>query len=117
MNYWRAPGDESNPDLAPKFISAASGNVTDLYNAADKFVEKADYIKLRDVSLSYNLPSKWIDRTPLRYIRVTGQVLNAWRWAANSHNLDPEVWAGYSLAPSRGTLAPVVYNLGVSVGL
>lgn len=117
LNYWRKPGDENNPELAPAFTTAASGNVSDIYNAANKFVEKADYIKLRDVSLSYALPKKWIDPISLRSVRVTAQVLNAWRWAANSQNLDPEVWNGYGLATSRGVLAPVTYNFGISVGL
>ena len=118
LDYWKNPGDESNPDLAPAFISAASINVSDIYNAAHKFVQKADYIKLRDISLSYNFPGKWIAPTKLSYIRLTAQVLNAWRWAANKDNLDPEVWVGYSTvtSPNRGVLAPVVYNLGVSVG-
>ncbi|MGE8377654.1 MAG: SusC/RagA family TonB-linked outer membrane protein [Sphingobacterium sp.] len=118
LNYWKKPGDENNPDIAPAFISAASGNISDIYNAAHKFVQKADYIKLRDVSLSYNFPGKWIAPTKLSYIRLTGQILNAWRWAANKDNLDPEVWTGFSSvsSPSRGVLAPVVYNLGVSVG-
>jgi len=123
LNYWKKPGDENNPDIAPAFISAASGNISDIYNAAHKFVQKADYIKLRDISLSYNFPSKWIAPTKLSYIRLTGQVLNAWRWAANKENLDPEAWVGYTTAtstnmsgPSRGITAPVVYNLGVSVG-
>lgn len=117
LNYWKNPGDEANLDIAPRFISGASGNVTDIYTAGSRFVESADYIKLRDISLSYNLPIKWIEKTPLRYVRATGQVLNAWRWAANSHNLDPEVWSGYSLSPSRGVLAPVSYNFGLSVGI
>ncbi len=117
LNYWKKPGDEQNPDLAPAFLSGASGNVTDLYNAADKFVEKADYIKLRDVSLSYTLPKAWLGRTPIRHVRLTGQILNAWRWTANSHNLDPEVWSGYSLVSTRGVLAPVTYNFGLSIGI
>ena len=117
LNYWKKPGDEANPDLAPAFISGASGNVTDIYNAATKFVERADYIKLRDISLSYTLPQQILGRTPIRHVRITGQILNAWRWAANSHNLDPEVWNGYGLAPARGVLAPVTYNFGLSIGI
>jgi TonB-linked SusC/RagA family outer membrane protein len=118
LNYWKNPGDESNPDIVPAFVSAASGNISDIFNAAHKFVQKADYIKLRDISLSYNLPAQWIAPTKLSYVRLTGQVLNAWRWVANKDNLDPEVWAGYSTvtSPSRGIQAPIIYNLGVSVG-
>ncbi|KKO88740.1 hypothetical protein AAW12_21240 [Sphingobacterium sp. Ag1] len=118
LNYWKNPGDESNPDIAPAFVSAASGNISDIFNAAHKFVQKADYIKLRDISLSYSLPAQWIAPTKLSYVRLTGQVLNAWRWVANKDNLDPEVWAGFSTvtSPSRGIQAPTIYNLGVSVG-
>lgn len=132
LDYWKQPGDEANLDIAPRFMSAASGSVTDLYAAGNRFVERADYIKLRDISLSYNLPSKLVAKTPLRYVRITGQVMNAWRWTANKHNLDPEAWAGYgairsdvnkpkevrvSEVPSRGLLSPVGYNFGVSIGL
>lgn len=132
LNYWKNPGDEADPNISPRFMSAASGSITDIYTAASRFVERADYIKLRDISLSYNLPSKLIAKTPLRYIRVTGQIMNAWRWAANSHHIDPEVWFGYGTtppdvvlpegtrvpsAPSRGVLAPVTYNFGLSIGI
>lgn len=127
LNYWKKPGDESNPDIAPKFVSAASGNISDIYNAAQRFIEKADYLKLRDISLSYTLPKQWVERTKLSYIRITGQVQNPWRWTANSDNLDPEAWSGYAMytdasnkkitIPTRGVLTPAVYNLGISVGL
>lgn len=118
LNYWKNPGDEKDPDIGPAFKSAASGDVTDIYNAAHRFVQKADYIKLRDISLSYSLPERLVRPISLQYIRLTAQVLNAWRWAANKDNLDPEVWNGYSgtASPSRGILAPTVYNIGLSVG-
>lgn len=128
LNYWKQPGDElKNPEMAPKFVSAASGNMSDIYNSAQLFIQKADYIKLRDVSLSYTLPQEWIARTKLNHVRITGQIQNVWRWAANKDNLDPEVWSGYSMfndaqnklitIPTRGVLTPTIYNLGISVGL
>ncbi|WP_081643229.1 SusC/RagA family TonB-linked outer membrane protein [Sphingobacterium paucimobilis] len=132
LNYWRNPGDEVDADIAPRYMAGASNTVTDIYSAGDRFVESADYIKLRDISLSYNLPAKLVEKTPLRYVRITGQVMNAWRWAANKHNIDPEVWFGYGRtpnnlklpegyrppdSPTRGVLAPVTYSFGVSVGL
>ncbi|AIM37144.1 hypothetical protein KO02_10925 [Sphingobacterium sp. ML3W] len=123
LNYWKVPGDElKNPEMAPKFISAASGNISDIYSAANIFVQKADYIKLRDVSISYTLPRQWVSKANLNFVRVTGQIQNLWRWTANSDNLDSEVWSGFNgvsslTSPSRGVLTPIVYNLGLSVGL
>lgn len=116
--YWKKPGDESNPELAPAYKTNALSTMQDIYNAADKFVEKADYIKLRDISLSYSFAKSTLHRTPFQYLRITGQIVNPWRWAANSKNLDPEVWHGYtSTLKSRGVVQPAMYNIGVSIGL
>jgi hypothetical protein len=128
LNYWKEPGDElKNPEMAPKFVSGASGNMSDIYNSAQLFIQKADYVKLRDISLSYTLPQEWIGKAKLSHVRITGQIQNVWRWAANKDNLDPEVWSGYSMfndmqnklitIPTRGVLTPTIYNLGISVGL
>ncbi len=118
LQYWKKPGDEANPDLSPAYKTNALSTMQDIYLAADKFVEKADYIKLRDISLSYDIPKYTLEKFRINHLRITGQIVNPWRWAANSKNLDPEVWHGYiSTLKSRGTLQPTVYNLGVSIGI
>ena len=118
LNYWKKSGDENDPNLAPAYKLGASAAIQDLYNAADKFVEKGDYIKLRDLSLSYELPKDLIGKAKFTHIRITGQIINPWRWAANSQNLDPEAWYGYSSSnKTRGVLQPTIYNFGVSIGM
>lgn len=114
-NFWTKPGDELDPEKAPAFKQGASANMKNIWVSADKHIEKADYIKLRDISLSYTLPSKILDRYKVSQARVTAQVQNPWRWSANSEGLDPEVWNGTSTSPTRGTLSPTTYTLGVSL--
>jgi hypothetical protein len=54
LNYWKKPGDESIPGIAPGFTSAASSVITNIWEAGNQGIQKADYIKLRDITLSYN---------------------------------------------------------------
>jgi TonB-linked SusC/RagA family outer membrane protein len=114
-NFWQKPGDELDPSKAPAYKANASANMKNIWYTADKHVEKADYIKLRDISIGYELPEKLIRKYGMSNMRVSGQVQNAWRWAANSQGLDPEVWNGSSLSPSRGLLPPTTYTLGLSL--
>ena len=44
--------------------------------AADKHVQKGDYIKLRDVSLTYNFSKQLISRVGLSSLSVTLQAQN-----------------------------------------
>lgn len=116
LNYWKKPGDEQNPDLAPAYFSGASTTTTAIWDAADSHISKATYIKLRDVTLSYNLPSALLKRAYIQSARLSFQVQNVWRWSANKQNLDPEVWNGTALsAINRGQLVPPSYTIGVNV--
>nr|WP_295873183.1 SusC/RagA family TonB-linked outer membrane protein [uncultured Chitinophaga sp.] len=115
LNYWKKPGDEQNPDLAPAYFSGASTTTTTLWDGADKHISKASYIKLRDVTLSYNLPSTLLKKAYIQSMRLSFQVQNVWRWSANKQNLDPEVWNGTIINATRGSLVPPSYTIGVNV--
>ncbi|NLR64485.1 SusC/RagA family TonB-linked outer membrane protein [Chitinophaga varians] len=116
LNYWKKPGDEQNPDLAPAYFSGASTTTTAIWDAADNHISKASYIKLRDVTLSYNLPLSLLKKAYIQSARLSFQVQNVWRWSANKQNLDPEVWNGTAFSSlTRGQLVPPSYTIGVNV--
>lgn len=123
LNYWRKPGDELIPGVAPAFKTAASSSITNIWEAGNHGVQKADYIKLRDITLSYNLANDFLKRNHVQRLRLSFQVQNAWRWSANRQNLDPEMWMGANVSsstskdfppPSRGNLLPPTYTFGLS---
>lgn len=122
LNYWKKPGDESIPGIAPGFTSAASSVITNIWEAGNQGIQKADYIKLRDITLSYNLANEFLKRNHVQRLRLSLQVQNAWRWSANKQNLDPEVWLGTTNSsatnplspPTRGMLLPPTYTFGLS---
>ncbi|WP_164714126.1 SusC/RagA family TonB-linked outer membrane protein [Chitinophaga rhizosphaerae] len=117
LNYWRQPGDENNPDMAPAYYASAPTNSTLIWNAADKHISKASFIKLRDITLGYNLPSALLKKYKVQGLRLMMQVQNAWRWSANPQDLDAEVWNGTTLQnyPTRGTLVPTSYTFGLNL--
>lgn len=117
LNFWRNPGDENDPDMAPIFLYGKSNNSSSypLWQYADKHIQKGDYIKLRDLSLGYTFPKVWLKKCYVQNLRLSLQIQNLWYWAANDKNLDPEVWSGTSGSPARGKHIPATYTLGVSL--
>ncbi|SEW51571.1 SusC/RagA family TonB-linked outer membrane protein [Chitinophaga arvensicola] len=114
---WRKPGDEADRSMAPAYQQGADAVLTNIWDAADMHMQKADFIKLRDITLGYELPSGLIGRAGISGARLSLQVQNAWRWAANSQGLDPEVWSGTTLSTGRGILPPPNYTIGLNIQL
>lgn len=115
MDSWKNPGDEADTNMAPAFNYLGVSNVGDFWKAADIHVKRADYIKLRDLTLTYNLPSSLLRKAFIRHASVNFQCQNLWTWSAAGAKLDPEVWSGTSLSPSRGSQAPRSYTIGLSL--
>jgi TonB-linked SusC/RagA family outer membrane protein len=119
---WRNPGDEKNT-VYPRL--SASTSDPQYFPFSDFLAEDASYIKLRDVSVSYTLPT---NRGLLKRVGVTNakayvQGRNLWYWAANSDKRDPET-AELNTAGSSGStleqgytsfqLTPEIY-VGLSI--
>lgn len=60
------------------------------YLITEKFIQKADFIKLRSVSLGYNLPSELVSRTPFNSVNLSVIGSNLWRIYNTADNIDPE---------------------------
>lgn len=115
-NFWRQPGDENNPDIGPAYKPGVSSSLAYIWYAADKHIQKADYVKLRDLSLSYYFPKQLISKAKISDLRVIFQAQNIWRWSANKNNLDPEVWTSPQLTyASRGTAIPPTFTFGLNI--
>ena len=80
QTYWQKEGDQT--DLA------AIG-MADNYSVRSR-IEKVNYLRLKTLSLGYNVPAKVLKRSGLSGIRVffTGENLFLW---TNYSGLDPEV--------------------------
>ena len=90
---WRQPGDENITDI-PSYEANTKTSTTrrdiSLYRFSDQQVLDASYIKLRNLSLAYALPSGICDRLSAENIKIRFQVSNLFYWAANHQGIDPE---------------------------
>lgn len=116
MNFWKEAGDEKDSSKSPAYNPGAGMNIRYLWQAADKHIQKADYIKLRQVSLSYDVPSFLLDKIKLTSLTLIFQAENIWKWTKNKNNLDPEVWRSTSLDYiNRGTAISPTYTFGLNL--
>lgn len=65
----------------------------------------ASYTKLREVTLGYSLPKKYVDRLPIYGARLSLTGRNLFLWTDNPH-FDPE-----TVSVSGGTLQPGIENM------
>lgn len=116
MNYWKSPADNNNPNINPAFMFGSQvRNAEDIWRAADKHAQRGDFIKLRDLTLGYTIPNRLVKKYNIQNARVNVQLQNIWWWAANKSDLDPEVWSGNSMSPTRGTVYPTNVTVGLSL--
>lgn len=117
LNVWKKPGDEKNPNTTPAFTGAyVYPEDTHQWAAADKHVVKADYIKLRDLSLSYQFDNSWVQRLHIDSFKLSFQIQNLLTWEANDKGLDPEAMTtqGYGWGV-RSLPQPTTYTIGVAI--
>ena len=84
---WQKPGDE-NTTIYP----ALKGWNMDMfyYPYIDKLIGNASYMKLRDVTLTYNVPARWTKVIGMSDAKVYFQARNLFRITASGCDIDPE---------------------------
>lgn len=97
-NRWINSGDEANTDV-PVIVSTRTNTDTpnlnyayNAYNFSDVRIAKGDFIRLKEVSLSYNLPSKWVKAMKLSNMSIKLQATNLMLLYSDSklNGADPE---------------------------
>lgn len=100
FNYWQQPGDTG---VLPSPLYATDDS--SIMDNSDRFLERGDYIRMRNVTLSYTFPSKSLERTPINSLRVYFQGQNLLTFSKFWG--DPEVGISSSETVSFGeTVAP-----------
>ncbi|MES2827371.1 MAG: SusC/RagA family TonB-linked outer membrane protein [Bacteroidota bacterium] len=90
---WKVPGDESRTNI-PSYVSSMGTSFSrrnlNYYQYADINVVSASYIKLRDITLSYQVPSKFLQAIKVESFNIFVQSGNYMVWKANKFDIDPE---------------------------
>ncbi|ULQ55105.1 TonB-dependent receptor [Flavihumibacter rivuli] len=99
LNYWKQPGD------IVKYPSPNSATAYQTFDT-DKYLQKGDYLRLRNLTLAYNLPSNILNRIKMQRLRfyVQGQNL----FTVTNFYGDPEVGLAngesFNVRPGLATL-------------
>ncbi|PXY39145.1 SusC/RagA family TonB-linked outer membrane protein [Flavobacterium cheongpyeongense] len=101
-------------DLAENIRSYA-GTISSQWRNSDVNVVDGDYIKLRNISLGYNLPKTFANKIKMESAKFTFQVNNIWYWSAAGNRIDPEVYSANS--GIRNLPLPKTYLFGFNLTL
>ncbi|WP_081164789.1 SusC/RagA family TonB-linked outer membrane protein [Niastella populi] len=93
LNRWRNPGDEAFTDIPPYLTNASpNSGLTNLeyFTRGDINFVDASFVKLRDITLFYDLPRNLINKVHAQGITLRVQMSNILVWKANKYGIDPE---------------------------
>lgn len=104
LKEWQKPGDVT--DVPSPF--------NDFKSETTRFVESGDFLRLRNVTLSYNIPAPLLSSLKIRSLRVfaQGQNLHVWH---NFQGFDPEVADGLLGGAQYPQLKTVTFGLNLGL--
>lgn len=120
-NVWKKPGDEQNAGTAPAYTGKEIYTEDrQAWQNTDASILRGDVIKLRDLTLSYQLPTEWLKPIHAQSARIVLQGQNLFTMGLNRLGVNPENYstlgyglygaAAYTYTPSR------VFSAGFSIG-
>ena len=119
QNRWIIPGDENITDVPVILTTRQTAKNASLayaynaYNYSTVRVADGSFIRLKEISLSYDLPSRWISSTGIKSISAKVQATNLLLLYADKklNGQDPEFFR------SGGVSAPVPKQLTFTLKL
>ncbi len=95
-NYWRpvdaANGDYTcaNPNAEFPRIYDEYGNMGSNYRQSDRYLSDASYLRIKNLTFSYNFPKAWINKISLSSLKAFVSVENLATFTSLPKGIDPE---------------------------
>ncbi|MDB5199203.1 MAG: TonB-dependent receptor [Chitinophagaceae bacterium] len=106
-NRWQKPGDQTN---IPK--SSNSYAYYSAYSLSSANFFNTSYFRIKNISLSYAPPAKWLKRNKIQQLRIYLQGQNLFTfWNKNVPIYDPEAGAGTNIPPMKTLIAGIQITL------
>ena len=98
-------------------MSASSSNANN--RMSDRFIEDGSFLRVQNISLSYTLPERWVERLFMKNVRVYTNLKNVYTFTEYT-GYDPEVGSFNQDALMTGIdnaryPSPTIYTFGVNV--
>ncbi|MBD1424166.1 SusC/RagA family TonB-linked outer membrane protein [Sphingobacterium arenae] len=115
LRSWQKPGDASITDM-PRLSYNDSNHNRNTTRHSDFLTYKSDYLCLRDVTITYNLPHKWLNQTGINNVKVR-LTANNLHYFTKYPGLNPEQERGI-VDHTHGTYPPyrtILFGLTVEL--
>ena len=108
----------TNPnDYQTARITGNGQSNNDNYRVSDLFVEDGSYIRLKSLSLAWNLPKKWLAPLKLEWVQIYGNIQNVFT-ITGYDGYDPELGSSNVMTMGIDNYrypSPRIYNFGLKV--
>lgn len=120
-NRWTVPGDENLttiPSIADKRMNTQDNELSRAYNAynySTERVAKGDFIRMKEISLSYDFPKTWINRLKLTTASLKLQATNLFLIYSDDklNGQDPEFFNTGGVAVPMAKQFTLTLRLGI----
>lgn len=109
LNHWTKKGDITELQKFTRNVSEVQPSQSALFES-DAVYSDASFARLKNVSLSWTLPSSWSKKAKIDHARLYLQGQNLFTWS-NYFGADPETMSQGALPPLR------VYTVGIQLSL
>ena len=109
LNRWTGPGT-SNTEPRASF-----GGYN--YTPSDHFIQDGSFVRIRNVSLGYTLPSAWMNKVKIQKVRIYAKADNLYTWTKFT-GYTPEIGSGDVLSAGIDYgVYPItaVYSVGINL--
>jgi len=96
----------------PTDVQQYASTFSEWWRYCDQHIKRADYMKLRSIAISYNVPKRFVRPVGLGNTKVSVQANNLFYISAAGHDIDPEAY-GLNTG-SRSLQQPRSVSIGLS---
>lgn len=108
---WTQPGDEEHTNIPSIQYPPVNSNREIFYRYSTASIDRADHIRLQDISISYDIDKLKLKTGPFSDIQLRFYINNLGiLWRANHDHLDPDLY-GTSIP------TPKAYSIGINANL
>lgn len=109
LNYWQKPGDTG---VVPKPVAGAPNRP---YAASTFMIQDGSYTRIKDITLSYNLPDNALKAIKMKGLRLYVSALNPYTFHNVKNVMDPELGhLGYTMGASHPMTKSIVGGIEVT---
>lgn len=118
LHYWQKPEDEADPTISPAITGREITDqaVTHAWSASDLHIFPGDYLKVRDLTLSYSIPKDRLETLGLSTMELMLQLQNLGTISFNRRGYNAETMSTYGYGwGMRGIPQPLTISLGTTI--